>query len=118
MYKYTKDNIITCGFCYLALSLFIVVSPVMLIIIIILAPFFEGYQRLFNKECESMETCTDNLRKFEQHAYDNFINQNPSIKYSIYEELVKINPGIKQVVQTDPTFEPLRNMKRYKDLIK
>jgi len=34
------------------------------------------------------------------------------------EELVKINPGIKQVVKTDPTFEPLRNMERYKDMMK
>ena len=91
MHKYTKDNIITCVFCYLALSLFIVVSPVIFIITIIFVPFFETYQRLFNKECESMETSTNNLRKFEQHAYDNFINKNPSIKYSIYEELVKVN---------------------------
>jgi tetratricopeptide (TPR) repeat protein len=34
------------------------------------------------------------------------------------EELAKINPGIKQVIKTDPTFEPLRNMERYKDLMK
>ncbi len=34
------------------------------------------------------------------------------------EELVKINPGLKQVISTDPIFQPLRNMERYKDLMK
>ncbi|GEM_PF-424657 len=34
------------------------------------------------------------------------------------EELVQINSGLKQVIETDPIFQPLRNMERYKDLMK
>lgn len=34
------------------------------------------------------------------------------------EELVKINPGLKQVIETDPIFQPLRSMERYIELMK
>jgi tetratricopeptide (TPR) repeat protein len=34
------------------------------------------------------------------------------------KKLVKINPGIRQVIETDPIFQPLRMMERYKDLMK